>query len=328
MFSNTSKHTLEIYKKIEEFFELDKLDLETFELGKANFSRVRFLAELSMFLARNGVTLRNGFRPKRYFLKSIRNLFKLVRNFLENHAIINKFPSKKSKLIDCIIVVLFQKLALFNNRKDVLEYLSDNKSVMDLLKISHVYSSSEHSKIKDMLKREYDVIFFDLIMYLRSLINIENITIQDIFRYIQKLNKITKSSLISFHKLKNYGQKKKNKSEEDKKKEQDNVNESESKHPTKYIGLMLIIYVMYALGIMNILESIGTSRNKGSTGYTVPQITMSLIAESLFSFESAATLNEEIRGDAVLRLFCSLKNGKAISQSVLNRNMEKYDLTG
>ena len=95
--------------------------------------------------------------------------------------------------------------------------------------------------------------------------------------------------------------------------------------PTSCAGLILILHAMYSLGLISIIEGIHVEKSKNAT-YSPLQISLAILAEMILGFENDYWLEEGLESDALLKIFCTLADGKTPSRTTLNRDIRmRYD---
>lgn len=80
---------------------------------------------------------------------------------------------------------------------------------------------------------------------------------------------------------------------------------------TKWVGFNLMLYVLYGLGIVNILEDMKVEKRSNCV-YTPLQISLSFIVKTILGFKNAYDLDEELEDDVFLQMICTLDGGRNV----------------
>ena len=84
-----------------------------------------------------------------------------------------------------------------------------------------------------------------------------------------------------------------------------------------------MLYVLYGLGIVNILEDMKVEKRSNSV-YTPLQISLAYIVKMILGFKNAYSLDEELEDDVLLQLICTLDGDRTPSKSTLDADIQRY----
>ncbi len=79
------------------------------------------------------------------------------------------------------------------------------------------------------------------------------------------------------------------------------INKKIRRTATKWAGFNLMLYVLYGLGIVNILEDMKVQKRSNCV-YTPLQISLSYIVKIILGFKNAYGLDEELEDDVFLQM--------------------------
>lgn len=89
---------------------------------------------------------------------------------------------------------------------------------------------------------------------------------------------------------------------------------------TKWAGFNLMLYVLYGLGIVNILEDMKVEKRSNCV-YTPLQIRLSFIVKTILGFKNAYGLDEELEDDIFLQMICTFDGDRTPSKSTLDEDI-------
>jgi hypothetical protein len=92
---------------------------------------------------------------------------------------------------------------------------------------------------------------------------------------------------------------------------------------TKWAGFNLMLYVLYGLGFVNILEDLKVEKRSNCV-YTPLQISLAYIVKMILGFKNAYCLDEELEDDVFLQMICTLDGDRTPSKSTLDDDIRRY----
>ena len=92
---------------------------------------------------------------------------------------------------------------------------------------------------------------------------------------------------------------------------------------TKWAGFNLMLYVLYGLGFVNILEDMKVEKRSNCV-YTPLQISLAYIVKMILGFKNAYCLDEELEDDVFLQMVCTLDGDRTPSKSTLDDDIRRY----
>jgi len=261
-----------------------------FSYSLFNFGALRFLIELWLFVnnrAKRGVT------SPFYF-------FKLTSDYLQSTDFLTVWDTRDYSASAMINFHLFIALCKFNVR-DGLLFLSNNPAWCKRVGFANsVPSEATVSRFRTRMGCDFDGAFAELVKYVIEMAEVEKVN-RKILKKFNRSSRIQKSFLhLSFKSYNLVG-------------------------PTSCAGLILILHAMYSLGLISIIEGIHVEKSKNAT-YSPLQISLAILAEMILGFENDYLLEEGLESDALLKIFCTLADGKTPSRTTLNRDIRmRYD---
>ncbi|MEA1998317.1 MAG: hypothetical protein U9N61_03195, partial [Euryarchaeota archaeon] len=92
---------------------------------------------------------------------------------------------------------------------------------------------------------------------------------------------------------------------------------------TKWAGFDLMLYVLYGLGIVNILEDMNVEKRDNCV-FTPLQISIVFIVKAILGFKNAYGVDEELEDDLFLQMVCTLDGDRTPSKSTLEEDIGRY----
>ncbi len=100
-------------------------------------------------------------------------------------------------------------------------------------------------------------------------------------------------------------------------------NDGMQRTATKWAGFDLMLYVLYGLGIVNILEDMNVEKRDNCV-FTPLQISILFIVKAILGFKNAYGVDEELEDDLFLQMVCMLDGDRTPSKSTLEEDIGRY----
>jgi len=274
-----------------------KKEAANFEFDSYDWGCLQYMLELWFFL--------NKRRTKG--IDSTSSFFNYVHSWLSTREELRKYDGKDYTAASILTFLLFTKLTK-KNTEESLEFLSSNKMWMNRLGFKTVPSKGTVTKFRDGMGTDFNLFFGEFIHHITELIDF-----QDLQRFHVTLftkcyfgNRRYPRGSKEMERLKfTYGDKK--------------IHHA----ATKWAGFNLMLYVIYGLGFVNILEDMKVDKRSNCT-YTPLQISLSIIVKIILGFKNAYTLDEELDDDIFLQMICTLDGDKTPGKTTLNDDIKRY----
>lgn len=240
-------------------------------------------------------------------IDSTSRFFTFVHLWLTAKEELRKYDGKDYTAASILTFLLFTKLAK-KNTEESLEFLSSNKMWMNRLGFKTVPSKGSVTKFRDRMGDDFNLFFGELINHITELIDF-----QDLQRFHVTL--FTKCY---------FGNRRYPRGS----KEMERLKFTESAKKihhaaTKWAGFNLMLYVIYGLGFVNILEDMKVEKRSNCI-YTPLQISLSIIVKIILGFKNAYSLDEELDDDIFLQMICTLDGDRTPGKSTLNDDIKRY----
>ena len=268
-----------------------------FDYDSYDWGCLRYLLELWFFLN----------RLRKRGIKGSRDFFNTARFWLSENEELRKYDGHDYTAASMLTLFLFAKLARMKI-EEALEFLSANKSCMKLMGFEKVPSKGTVTKFRMRMGTDFNRLFGNLTAYLSNCMNFEDMEQHHVIwftkcyfgnRRFPRLSKETESL-----KFTRFGKKIR-------------------RTATKWAGFNLMLYVLYGLGIVNILEDMKVEKRSNSV-YTPLQISLAYIVKMILGFKNAYSLDEELEDDVLLQLICTLDGDRTPSKSTLDADIQRY----
>lgn len=279
-----------------EFFFFSKKDLSDFNYGTYKFGGLRFFLELAIFLSvKSGIN-----NPKSCIV-----FFRLCRDYLEKIQDIKSYDGYKYSAAAMVNLLLFMRICRFEKREKAIQFLEKHKEwAMALGFYDGVPNEPDITKFTNKIGTSLDTCFIHLLEFIHENVSIDGITELQIIGFLQHSDRIG-IRIRNGKQFTNYSQKKKVAS-------------------THWAGMTLILDALYGLGIMNLIESIPVTQKV--RGYSMLQISLTLIVKMITGLEDLHELENEIEDDPLLTMFCTIESEDTPSVSTLDRDLDRYSV--
>jgi len=250
-----------------------KKDLTHFEFDSYDWGCLQYILELWFFL--------NKRHTER--IDSTSSFFIFVLSWLNSKEDLRKYDGKDYTAASMIAFLLFTKLAK-KNTEEALEFLSLNKMWMKRLGFETVPTKGAVTKYRNRMGDDFNLFFGDLINHIKELIDFHDLQRFHVTLFTKCYfgNRRYPRGCIEMERLK--------------------FTESDKKihhASTKWAGFNLMLYVIYGLGFVNILEDMKVEKRSNCI-YTPLQISLSIIVKIILGFKNAYNLDEELEDDIFL----------------------------
>ena len=268
-----------------------------FDYDSYDWGCLRYLLELWFFLNR---------RRKRG-ISGCLDFFNTARLWLSENEELRKYDGQDHTAASMLALFLFAKLARLNI-EEALEFLSANKYCMKLIGFEQVPTKGTVTKFRTRMGADFNRLFGDLTAYINDSMNFEDLEQYHVIwftkcyfgnRRFPRLSKETESL-----KFTRFGKKIR-------------------RTATKWAGFNLMLYVLYGLGIVNILEDMKVEKRSNCV-YTPLQISLTYIVKMILGFKNAYRLDEELEDDVFLQMICTLNGDITPSKSTLDADIRRY----
>jgi len=274
-----------------------KNELNNFNFDFYDWGCLRYMLELWIFLGRR----------RKHGIRSIDRFFGDVLIWLTAKEELRRYDGRDYTAASMITFFLFVKLARMKI-EEALAFLSSNKSWMKRIGFEKVPAKGTVTKFRERMGCDFNRFFEDLISCI-----IDNIDFGDITRFHVVL--FTKcyfgngrfpqiSRSIELNKLTRF-------------------NDEIQQTATKWAGFDLMLYVLYGLGIVNILEDMKVEKRDNCV-FTPLQISILFIVKAILGFKNAYGVDEELEDDLFLQMVCTLDGDRTPSKSTLEDDIKRY----
>jgi hypothetical protein len=279
-----------------EFFFFSKKDLSDFNYGTYKFGGLRFFLELAIFLA-----VKSGTKNP----KSCIVFFRMCRDYLEKIKDIKSYDGYKYSAAAMINLLLFIRICRFEKREKAIQFLEKHTEwAIALGFYDGVPNESDITKFINKIGTGLDICFIHLLEFIHENVSIDGITEIQIIGFLQHSDRVG-IRIRTGKQFTGYSQKKKHAS-------------------THWAGMTLILDALYGLGIMNLIESIPVTQKV--RGYSMLQISLTLIVKMITGLEDLHELENEIEDDPLLTMFCTIESEDTPSVSTLDRDLDRYSV--
>jgi hypothetical protein len=258
---------------------------------------LRYMLELWIFLN----------RLSKQGIRTIRSFFSTTLLWLRENEELRKYDGQDYSAASMLSFFLFAKLARMKV-EEALDVLSSNKSCMKLIGFEKVPTKGTVTKFRDRMGADFNRFFGDLIAHITDCMNFE-----DLERY----------QVVLFTKCYFGNHRFPRMSKEMESQKFTRTNKKIRRTATKWAGFNLMLYVLYGLGIVNILEDMKVEKRSNSV-YTPLQISLSYIVKMILGFKNAYGLDEELEDDIFLQMICTLDGDRTPSKSTLDEDIRRY----
>jgi hypothetical protein len=202
---------------------------------------------------------------------------------------------------------LFAKLARLNI-EEALESLSSNRSCMKLIGFEKVPTKGAVTKFRKRMNADFNRFFGVFIDYTTGCMNFD-----DLERY----------KVVLFTKCYFGNSRFPRMSKEMESQKFTRFDKKIRRTATKWAGFSLMLYSLYGLGFVNILEDMKVEKRSNCV-YTPLQISHSCIIKMILGFKNAYGLDEELEDDVFLQMICTLDGDRTPSKSTLDEYIRRY----
>ena len=268
-----------------------------FDYDSFNWGCLRYMLELWIFLN----------RLSKQGIRTIRDFFNTSLIWLSGNEELRKYDGQDYTAASMLSFFLFAKLARMKIEEG-LDFLSSNKSCMELMGLEKVPTKGTVTKFRERMGADFNRLFGDLIAHITDCMNFE-----DLERY----------QVVLFTKCYFGNRRFPRMSKEMESLKFTRINKKIRRTATKWAGFNLMLYVLYGLGIVNILEDMKVQKRSNCV-YTPLQISLSYIVKIILGFKNAYGLDEELEDDVFLQMICTLDGDRTPSKSTLDEDIRRY----
>jgi hypothetical protein len=274
-----------------------KKETAQFNFDSYDWGCLQYMLELWFFLNKRRI---EG-------IDSTSSFFNYVLIWLTSRKELRKYDGKDYTAASILTFLLFTKLAR-KNVEEALEFFSSNKMWMNRMGLETVPSKGAVTKFRDRMGDDFNLFFGELINHITDLID---------FHDLQRFHVTLFTKCYFGNRRYPRGSKEMERlkfAERDKK-----IHHA----ATKWAGLNLMLYVIYGLGFVNILEDMKVEKRSNCI-YTPLQISLSIIVKIILGFKNAYSLDEELDDDIFLQMICTLDGDKTPGKTTLNDDIKRY----
>jgi|GEM_PF-996224 len=268
-----------------------------FDYDSYDWGCLRYLLELWIFLN----------RLSKQGIRTIWDFFNTARLRLSENEELRKYDGQDYTAASMLSFFLFAKLARMKI-EEALGFLSSNKSYMKLMGLEHVPTKGTATKFRERMGADFNRFFGDLIAHITYCMNFA-----DMERY----------QVVLFTKCYFGNRRFPRTSKEMESLKFTRFAKKKVRTATKWAGFNLMLYVLYGLGIANILEDMKVEKRSNCV-YTPLQISLSYIVKMILGFKNAYSLDEELEDDIFLQMICTLDGDRTPSKSTLDEDIRRY----
>lgn len=286
----------EFHEQLNELFETKK-QLNNFDFDSYDWGCLRYILELWIFLNRR----------RKDGIQSIGGFFDGILVWLAAKEELRRYDGRDYTAASMITFFLFAKLARMKI-EEALDFLSSDRSWMKRIGFEKVPAKGTVTKFRDRMGSDFNRFFGDLIDHVTGCADFGDIKRLHVVLFTKcyfgngrfpqtsrsiELNKSTR------------------------------FNDKIHRTATKWAGFDLVLYVLYGLGIVNILEDMKVEKRDNCV-FTPLQISISFIVKAILGFKNAYGVNEELEDDLFLQMVCTLDGDRIPSKSTLEDDIRRY----
>jgi uncharacterized protein with GYD domain len=268
-----------------------------FDYDSYDWGCLRYMLELWIFLN----------RLSKQGIRTIRLFFNTARLRLSENEELRKYDGQDYTAASMLSFFLFAKLARLKI-EEALDFLSSNKSCMKLMGLEKVPTKGTVTKFRGRMGADFNRFFGDLIAHITDCMNFE-----DLERY----------QVVLFTKCYFGNRRSPRMSKEMESLKFTRINKKIHRTATKWAGFNLMLYALYGLGFVNILEDMKVEKRSNCV-YTPLQISLAYIVKMILGFKNAYGLDEELEDDVFLQIICTLDGDRTPSKSTLDEDIRRY----
>jgi len=268
-----------------------------FEYNTFDWGCLRYMLELWIFLN----------RLSKQGIRTIRDFFNTSLIWLSENEELRKYDGQDYSAASMLSFFLFAKLARMKI-EEALDFLSSNKSWMKRIGFEHVPAKGTVTKFRERMGTDFNRFFGDLITHITDCIDFADLERYQVILFTKCYfgNRCFPRTSKEMESLKFARFTKKIR-----------------RTATKWAGFNLMLYVLYGLGIVNILEDMKVEKRSNCV-YTPLQISLSYIVKIILGFKNAYGLDEELEDDIFLQMICTLDGDRTPSKSTLDEDIRRY----
>ncbi|RLG32634.1 hypothetical protein DRN97_06905 [Methanosarcinales archaeon] len=268
-----------------------------FEYDTFDWGCLRYMLELWIFLN----------RISKEGIMTIRSFFNATLAWLSGNEELRRYDGQDYSAASMLSFFLFVKLARMKI-EEALDFLSSNKSCMKLMGLEKVPTKGAVTKFRERMGADFNRFFGDLIAHITDCMNFDDLERHHVIlftkcyfgdRRFPRMSKGMESLKFT------------------------RINKKIRRTATKWAGFNLMLYVLYGLGIVNILEDMKVEKRSNCV-YTPLQISLSYIVKIILGFKNAYGLDEELEDDIFLQMICTLDGDRTPSKSTLDEDIRRY----
>jgi len=268
-----------------------------FEYDTFDWGCLRYMLELWIFLN----------RISKEGIMTIRSFFNATLAWLSGNEELRRYDGQDYSAASMLSFFLFVKLARMKI-EEALDFLSSNKSCMKLMGLEKVPTKGAVTKFRERMGADFNRFFGDLIAHITDCMNFDDLERHHVIlftkcyfgdRRFPRMSKGMESLKFT------------------------RINKKIRRTATKWAGFNLMLYVLYGLGIVNILEDMKVEKRSNCV-YTPLQISLSYIVKIILGFKNAYSLDEELEDDVFLQMICTLDGDRTPSKSTLDEDIRRY----
>ena len=268
-----------------------------FEYDTFDWGCLRYMLELWIFLN----------RISKEGIMTIRSFFNATLAWLSGNEELRRYDGQDYSAASMLSFFLFVKLARMKI-EEALDFLSSNKSCMKLMGLEKVPTKGAVTKFRERMGADFNRFFGDLIAHITDCMNFDDLERHHVIlftkcyfgdRRFPRMSKGMESLKFT------------------------RINKKIRRTATKWAGFNLMLYVLYGLGIVNILEDMKVEKRSNCV-YTPLQISLSYIVKIILGFKNAYGLDEELEDDVFLQMICTLDGDRTPSKSTLDEDIRRY----
>ena len=286
----------EFQERLSELFDTKK-QLSHFDYDYYDWGCLRYLLELLIFLNRR----------HKQGIQSISGFFANVLFWLSAKEELRRYDGQDHTAASMLTFLLFTKLARMKT-EEALDFLSSNKLWRKRMGFEHVPAKGTVTKFRERMGPDFNRFFVDLITYITDCMDFA-----DLERY----------QVILFTKCYFGNRCFPRTSKEMESQKFARFDKKIRRTATKWAGFNLMLYVLYGLGIVNILEDMNVEKRSNCV-YTPLQISLSFIVKTILGFKNVYGLDEELEDDVFLQMICTLDGDRTPTKSTLDDDIRRY----
>jgi len=269
-----------------------------FDYDSHDWGCLRYQLELWCFL--NRLRKRDGAR-------GCRDLLNTTLTWLTANEELRKYDGQDYTAASMLSIFIFAKLSRMN-MEETLDFLTSNKSRMKQIGLETVPTKGAVTKFKKRMGTEFNRILGLLIAYIHDCMNFES---------------LDRFHVVLFTKCYFGNPRFPRMSKEMNSQKFIPCDKKIHRTATKWAGFNLMLYVLYGLGFVNILEDLKVEKRSNCV-YTPLQISLAYIVKMILGFKNAYCLDEELEDDVFLQMICTLDGDRTPSKSTLDDDIRRY----